>query len=219
MCRALIQIFKQSLGVLIIILLTYITPFVLLFENVLIFFPYRREKETLTGRLNGTANTRGIAGTESRRALWCKRDDKKSIKLPGGGWYCHPSPSLHFCSPPDLFLDTVFAFCWKEHDIGSSLPGLRCHYLSLTRVHPWPYYLISLSSWKMRITCSGNLGQLVQCQTHSCRHIDPLIWWRMFPPEKQWIFYKHLLFLKGYDLRSMKGRHFDRNLIVVWTLG
>lgn len=182
----------------------------LLFENVLIFFSYRREKGTLTERLNGTANTRGIAGKKSRRALWCKGDVKKSIKLTGGGWSWHLSPPLHFRSTTVLSVDPVFALYWKEHDVGSSPPGLRCHYLSLTRAYTWPYYLISLSSWKIRIMCPGSLGQLVQCQAYSCSHIDHLIWWTMWLPEKQWIFYKHLLFLKGYDLRSMIARSFDR---------
>lgn len=154
-----------------------------------------------------TANNRGIAEKGSRRALWCKGDDKKSIKLPKGGCYRHPSPSLHFCSSTVLSLDPVFTLYWEEHSFGSSPPGLRCHMCH------WLEYILD-SPWKMRIMCTGSLGQQVQCQAHRCSHIDHLIWWGIC-----WVFFKHHLFLKEYELRGVTEKRFDRNLIVLWGLG
>jgi hypothetical protein len=45
---------------------------VLLFENVLIFLPYRkeRERERVTKRLNGTANTRRIIEKKKQEGTW-----------------------------------------------------------------------------------------------------------------------------------------------------
>lgn len=83
------------------------------FLKMCLSFSLIEKRETLTERLNGVANTRGIAREGSRRAPRCKGDDKKSIKLPGGGCYHHPSP-LYFCSPTVLSSDPVFVLHWEE---------------------------------------------------------------------------------------------------------
>lgn len=174
------------------------------FLKMCLSFSLIEKSETLTERLNGTTNARGIAREGSRRAPQCKGDDKKSIKLPGGGCYHHPSPPLSVCSPTVLSPDPCLCVTLGRVQLWVISSWAQMSYLPVTGAHPWPCYLLSLSPWKMRIVWPGSLAQLLQWRACRCSHI---------------IGFKHLLFLKEYDLRGMTGRKFDRNLIVAWVLG
>lgn len=76
-----------------------------------------QNRQTLTERLNGTANTRGIIEKKSRRALGCIGDDKESIKLLGGGGFSTPL----LCS----LLTACLSFSWP------------CLCITLKRVQLW----------------------------------------------------------------------------------
>lgn len=175
------------------------------FLKMCLSFSLIEKRETLTERLNGTATTRGIAGEGSRRAPRCKEDDKKTIKLPGGGCYHQPSPPFYFCSPTVLSPDPVLCVILGRGQLWVIPSWAQMFYLPVTGVHPWPCHLLSLSPWKRRLVCPGSVAQLVRWQVCMCSHIAHLIW------------LKHLLSLKGDDSRGVPGRTFDRNLIVAWA--